>query len=228
MFTTTMAIRPVALLVLCSITLLAQQTPAAPVPSGTREFPVIMEQNVTAGNTPVGTKVRAKLTVATLVDGAVVPRNAVFAGEVIESVAKSATDASRLAIRMDSVQWKKGSAPIKVYLTAWFYPSMNVPGGDLQYGPPQSPSKTWNGAGAYPDPNSPAYKPFPGGDSDPRSNTVPDTAASVTSNHRVVMKNVESARNSDGAIAITSSHSNIKLDKLTTYVLATVDLLPPK
>lgn len=228
MFTTTMAIRPVALLVLCSITLLAQQTPAAPVPSGTREFPVIMEQNVTAGNTPVGTKVRAKLTVATLVDGAVVPRNAVFAGEVIESVAKSATDASRLAIRMDSVQWKKGSAPIKVYLTAWFYPSMNVPGGDLQYGPPQSPSKTWNGAGAYPDPNSPAYKPFPGGDSDTRSNTVPDTAASVTSNHRVVMKNVESARNSDGAIAITSSHSNIKLDKLTTYVLATVDLLPPK
>jgi hypothetical protein len=228
MFTTTMAIRPVALLVLCSIALLAQQTPAAPVPSGTREFPVIMEQNVTAGNTPVGTKVRAKLTVATLVDGAVVPRNAVFAGEVIESVAKSATDASRLAIRMDSVQWKKGSAPIKVYLTAWFYPSMNVPGGDLQYGPPQSPSKTWNGAGAYPDPNSPAYKPFPGGDSDPRSNTVPDTAASVTSNHRVVMKNVESARNSDGAIAITSSHSNIKLDKLTTYVLATVDLLPPK
>ena len=228
MFTTTMAIRPVALLVLCSIALLAQQTPAAPVPSGTREFPVIMEQNVTAGNTPVGTKVRAKLTVATLVDGAVVPRNAVFAGEVIESVAKSATDASRLAIRMDSVQWKKGSAPLKVYLTAWFYPSMNVPGGDLQYGPPQSPSKTWNGAGAYPDPNSPAYKPFPGGDSDTRSNTVPDTAASVTSNHRVVMKNVESARNSDGAIAITSSHSNIKLDKLTTYVLATVDLLPPK
>jgi hypothetical protein len=228
MFTTTIAIRPVALLVLCSIPVLAQQTPAAPLASGTREFPVIMEQNVTAGNTPVGTKVRAKLTVATLVDGAVVPRNAVFAGEVIESVAKSATDASRLAIRMDSVQWKKGSAPVQVYLTAWFYPSLNVSGGDLQYGPPKSPSKTWNGAGEYPDPNSPAYKPFPGGDSDTRSNTVPDTAASVTSNHRMVMKNVESARNSDGGIAITSSHSNIKLDKLTTYVLATNDLLPPK
>ena len=228
MFTRTMAVRPIALLVLCSTTLLAQQTPAAPAPSGTHEFPVIMEQNVTAGNTPVGTKVRAKLTVATLVDGAVVPRNAVFSGEVIESVAKSATDASRLAIRMDSVQWKKGSAPIKVYLTAWCYPSMSVPGGDLQYGPPQPASKTWNGAGAYPDPNSPVYKPFPGADSDTRSDSVPDTAASVTSPHRVVMKNVESARNSDGAVTITSSHSNIKLDKLTTYVLATNDLLPPK
>jgi hypothetical protein len=228
MFTRAMPLRPVVLLVLCSITLLAQQTPAAPAPSGTHEFPVIMEQNVTAGNTPVGTKVRAKLTLATLVDGAVFPRNAVFTGEVIESVAKSATDASRLAIRMDSVQWKKGSAPIKVYLTAWCYPSMSMPGADLQYGPPQSPTKTWNGAGAYPDPNSPAYKPFPGGDSDTRSDSVPDTAASVTSHHRVVMKNMESARNSDGAVTITSRHSNIKLDKLTTYVLATNDLLPPK
>jgi hypothetical protein len=228
MFTRAMAVRSVALLVLCSTTLLAQQTPAAPASSGTHEFPVIMEQNVTAGNTPVGTKVRAKLTLATLVDGTVVPRNAVFTGQVIESVAKSATDASRLAIRMDSVQWKKGSAPIKVYLTAWCYPSMSMPGGDLQYGPPQSPSKTWNGAGAYPDPNSPVYKPFPGGDSDTRSDSVPDTAASVTSHHRVVMKNVESARNSDGAVTITSRHSNIKLDKLTTYVLATNDLLPPK
>ena len=42
------------------------------------------------------------------------------------------------------------------------------------------------------------------------------------------MKNVESARNSDGAIAITSNRSNIKLDKLTTYVLATNDLLPSR
>jgi len=228
MFTRAMAVAPIALLVFCSTTLLAQQTPAAPAPSGAYEFPVIMEQNVTAGNTSVGTKVRAKLTVATLVDGAVIPRNAVFSGEVIESVAKSATDASRLAIRMDSVQWKKGTAPVKVYLTAWCYPSVSVPGGDLRYGPQQSPSRTWNGAGAYPDPNSPAYKPFPGGEADSRSDTVPDTAASVTSAHRVVMKNVESARNGDGAVTITSSHSNIKLDKLTTYVLATNDLLPPK
>jgi hypothetical protein len=228
MFTRAMAVAPVALLVFCSTSLLAQHTPAAPAPSGAPEFPVIMEHNVTAGNTPVGTKVRAKLTVATLVNGAVIPRNAVFSGEVIESVAKSATDASRLAIRMDSVQWKKGTAPVKVYLTAWCYPSMSVPGGDLQYGPPQSPTRTWNGAGTYPDPNSPAYKPFPGADSDSRSDTVPDTAASVTSPHRVVMKNVESARNGDGAVTIISSHSNIKLDTLTTYVLATNDLLPPK
>jgi hypothetical protein len=228
MFTRMRAVRPVTLVVLCSTTLLAQPTPAAPAPSGMYEFPVIMQQNVTAGNTPVGTKVRAKLTVATLVDGAVVPRNAVFTGEVIESVAKSATDASRLAIRMDSVQWKKGSAPITVYLTAWFYPSVSLPVGDLQDGPPQPASKTWNGAGAYPEPKSPVYQPFPGRDSDNRSDSVPATVASVTSHHRVAMKNVESARNSAGAIAITSNRSNIKLDKLTTYVLVTNDLPPSR
>jgi len=40
------------------------------------------------------------------------------------------------------------------------------------------------------------------------------------------MTDVESAKNSDGVIAIVSRNSNIKLDKLTTYVLATGDLLP--
>jgi len=40
------------------------------------EFPVIMRQNVAAGKTPVGTKVQAKLVVATLVDGVVVPQDA--------------------------------------------------------------------------------------------------------------------------------------------------------
>ena len=86
-----------------------QQTPGQPTPaasgsSGALEFPVIMRQNVVAGTTPVGTKVQAKLAVATLVDGVVVPRDAVLSGEVTESVAKSAIDPSRLAIRMDSAR----------------------------------------------------------------------------------------------------------------------------
>jgi hypothetical protein len=71
-----------------------------------KEFPVNMKQSVTAGATPVATKVQAKLVVATLVDGTVFPQNTLFSGEVIESVAKSATDPSTVAIRMDSAQWK--------------------------------------------------------------------------------------------------------------------------
>jgi hypothetical protein len=39
------------------------------------------------------------------------------------------------------------------------------------------------------------------------------------------MKNVESTRTSDGAVTLTSRSFNIKIDKLTTYVLATGELL---
>lgn len=220
-------IRHLVLGVFCAATLLAQQKPATSSSSAAREFPVAMQQNVAAGKTPVGTKIQAKLTVATLVDGTVIPRNAVFSGEVTESVAKTATDPSRLAIRMDSVQWKNGSAPLKVYLTAWYYPVM-VEMGQTLHGPPEASARTWNGAGPYPDPSGTTYKPFPGADLDNRSDSRPDTPATATSPHRVLMKDVQSLRNSDGAVAITSSQSNIKLDKLTTYVLAAGDLLPAK
>ena len=90
-----------------------------------------MRQNVAAGTTSVGTKVQAKLAVATLVDGMVVPRDAVLSGEVTESVAKSATDPSRLAVRMDSAQWKKGPAPIVLSLAPGLLDRVVLPrGGD--------------------------------------------------------------------------------------------------
>jgi hypothetical protein len=210
-----------------SATLLGQAAPAASTAQGAKEFPVVMRQNVVAGKTPVGTKIRAKLEVASLVDGVVVPRDAVFSGEVIDSAAKTETDPSRLAIRVDSVLWKKGSTPVKVYLTAWYYPDRNQMGQDLQYGPTPSAKGTWNGQGQYPDPNSKIYKPFPGSDSD-RGGSVPDTPASAMGTHRMLMKDVESAVGNDGAVEIISRRTNIKLDKLTTYVLATGALLPAK
>jgi hypothetical protein len=186
-----------------------------------------MQQSVTAGKTPAGTKIQAKLAVATLVDGTVFPINAMFSGEVIESIAKTKISPSRLGVRMDSVQWKNGSAAVTVYLTAWYYPTNDELGQNLQYGPPQPANRTWNGAGEYPDPNSKVYKPFPGG-SDDKGGSVPDTPVSATSNHRVLMKNVEVAAGSEGAFALVSKRTNIKLDKLTVYVLASGDLLPAK
>ena len=121
MFSKTIVVGHVALtVVLGSAALLSQRAPAPSSSPAGLEFPVIMRQNVAAGTTPIGTKVQAKLLVATLVDGVVVPRGAILSGEVTESVKKSKTDPSRLAIRMDSAQWKNGAAPIKVYLTAWF------------------------------------------------------------------------------------------------------------
>jgi hypothetical protein len=209
----------------------AQREPAASSSPGALEFPVVMRQNVAAGTTAVGTKVQAKLAVATLVDGVVVPRDAVFSGEVTESVAKSATDPSRLAIRMDSAQWKKGSAPVvlslapKVYLTAWYYPVAETRAQDLSDESPDAP-QGWNHQHrppTFPDPNGSASEPFPGRGAGTEPDSLPSPASNI-SKHRALMKNVESTRNSDGTATLTSKSFNIKIDKQTTYVLATGDL----
>jgi hypothetical protein len=216
-------------LVLTCTALFGQQAPTTPNPAQMLEFPVIMRQNIAAGKTPVGTKVEAKLIAATLVGGAVVPQGATLSGEVTESVAKAADEPSRLGIRMDSAVWKNGSAQIKVYLTAWYYPMANTPGQDLSYQPAdeaQSP-RHWNGAGTYPDPNNPASRPFPGRDTGQSSDPTPSPSSNI-SKHRALLKNVESSSQSDGAITLTSTHMNIKLDKVTTYVLASNDLMPRK
>ena len=214
--------------VTCSCAAFSQQKPATPLDPHAQDLPVVMQQSVSAGKTAVGTKVRAKLEIATLLQGKVLPRNATLTGEVIESAAKTATTPSRLAIRMDSAEWKGGTAALKAYLTAWYYPATAEGGQSLQYGPPQSPGKVWNGQGAYPNPNSPSYKPFPGGDSEEDKSSVPDTAATQVSDHRVLMKDVEWLRSEDGSAVLVCKRTNLKLDKLTTYVFAASDSLPAK
>jgi hypothetical protein len=233
MFRETTVVGQAALtLVVYTAVLLSQQTPATPSRSAAPEFPVTMRQNLTAGAATVGTKVQAKLVIATLVNGTVVPRDAVLSGEVTESVAKSGTDPSRLAIRMDSVKWKNESVPLKVYLTAWYYPTEVVPTQDSsnESADARSP-RNWNGAGTLPDPNSPASQPLPGRhtgtDRDLAPAPSPPPASSMPiSTHRVLMKNVESLRNRDGGVTLLCKRSNIKIDKRTTYVLAPEGLLP--
>lgn len=201
------------------------------------ELPLIMRQKVVAGITPVGTVVRAKLTVATLVDGVVIPENAILLGEVTESSAKTDTEPSRLAIRMDSARWKIHGAPkmLKltkaVYLTAWSYPLTSTLLPDSAYQPPDLPAaqRTQNRVGSYP--GAPPTQRLPGGDDgsdSPASSAPPDsTSTSNTAPHRVPMKDVQSTRARDGAVALTSRRSNIKLDKSTTYVFAGGELAGP-
>ena len=202
----------------------AQSNPASPASAPNaalvQEFPVTMRQNVVAGKTPVGTKVEAKLTIATLVKGAVIPEGAIFSGEVVDSTAKSKTDPSRLAIRMDSVQWKKESKPIKVYLTAWYYP---VP---MPQDADQEDCRTVGSVGMNcpPVPGAPGAGPGAAGTRFPPE-PMPLPSAQVPQS-RVAMKDVESTRDPDGTIALSSAKSNIKLDKTTTYVLATGELMP--
>jgi hypothetical protein len=190
-----------------------------------------MRQSVNAGKTLVGTRVEAKLIVATLLNGTVIPRDAVLSGEVTESVAKSSTVPSRLGIRMDSAQWKNGSVPLKVYLTAWFYPeTAGMSPQDLSYQPADAANskRNWNGMGTYPDPNNPvSQQKFPGRESDQDASAPPSPSSNI-SKHRILMKNVDSATTSNGAIALVSARTNIKLDRLTAYVFAADDLLPRK
>jgi hypothetical protein len=208
--------------VFSSVVLLSQSTPAGPSSSAGLEFPVMLRQNVIAGTTPVGTKVQAKLVFATMVGRVVVPQGAILSGEVTESAPKSATDASRLGIRMDSAQWKNGSATIKVYLTAWFYP-VTPPLQDLSTDPRDDVAiraRRRRGAGNSTDPNPSASTPFPGRGTGTDPAPPPPSSEQGFSKHRVLMKGVESARNNDGTITLVSKSVNIKLDKDTAYVLA--------
>jgi len=205
---------------LCAALLSGQKKPPAPAAQpALQEFPVILRQSLTSGKTPVGTKVEATLTLATLIGGKVAPQGAIFSGTVIESTTKSAANPSRLAVRMDALRWKNGSTPINAYLTGWYYPvSTARPENSADarpFGANGEGKRTW--AGYNPSPTDQVL--FPG-----RSQAQPgdpaSAAASNPSEHRVAMKNVETVRENDLAIALTSTRSNIKLDKETTYLLA--------
>jgi hypothetical protein len=218
-----------------TIVLLGQSRPKASNSALAVEFPVLMQQNVESGKTPVGTKIKAKLAVATLDHGVVIPKDAILFGEVIESAAKSPTEPSRLAIRVDSVQWKKGSAPIvlalspEVYLTAWYYPSPTPTARDFAASVPSSTHRDESG----PIPTGDVESPHPSArhlpqDAHDTMEPAPPALSTKISWQRVLMKNIKSARGRDQRITLTSTRSNIKLDKSTTYVLAAGDLLPTK
>lgn len=214
----TVVVQQLLLGVFCCGSLFAQQKPAAALPT-MLEFPVVLQQSVQSGKTAVGTQIQAKLTVATLVKGTVIPKDAIFSGVVTESTAKAAKHPSRLAICFDSVQWKDGSALLKACLTPWYYPKEVAAGPNLQYHAPEPPNKTWNGAGQYPSADSRVYQPFPGSDSDKNAAAVPNTTSLTTSNRHASMKDVGAAPTADGGIALISQRGNLKLDKATTYVL---------
>jgi len=190
------------------------------------ELPITLRQSVEAGKTPVGTKVEARLMMATMMSGGVLPRGATISGEVIESVAKSKDSPSRLAIRMDSAQWKNGGAKLKVYLTAWVYPPAPMAPPNISY-VPQGDRRNWGGTDPTvdtTDPPNPAQRL-----STQQDNGVNAGApASVISGKRSLLKNVRSTTDADGSVVLVSSRSNIKLNKLTTYVLAMNELLPGK
>jgi len=170
--------------------------------------------------------VEARLMMATMISSGVLPRGAMISGEVIESVAKSGNSPSRLAIRMDSAQWKNGAVKLKMYLTSWYYPPAPMAAPNVSYVPPGD-RRNWGGTDPTvdtTDPPNPAQRL-----STQQDNGVNAGApASIISGKRILLKNVSSATDADGSVVLVSSRSNIKLNKVTTYVLAMNELLPGK
>jgi hypothetical protein len=226
------------LVLLFSLTGLAEKSPPVSNTSDLIEFPVYMQQKVAAGITRVGTKVQAKLTISTLVHGTVIPRDAILSGEVTDSEAKTADAPAKLGIRMDMAQWKNGSLPIKVYLTEWYYPVKGpmVEDGNPGYSGIHGSVGIGVGIGGgnsspntFPPPTSTGGRRMPDDDPLPFP-TTPDagtTTPTDSSTHRSRMQDVESKRGDDGSIVLISK-KGLKLDKNTTYVLAAGNLLPQK
>jgi hypothetical protein len=215
----------------CTFTVfaLAFTTISAQQPPGTnnvQDFPVMMRQSVVAGKTPVGAKVQAILSIATLVSGKVIPDGAILSGVVVESTAKSAASPSRLSIRMESVEWKSGSLALTTYLTQWYHPMRLSLGEDrFDDGPNadgEHSKRTW--AAYNPNPSDAAL--FPGDSNQAHLKTAPPPATTV-SERRVVMKDVQLEKDRNGGQTLVSARSNIKLDKSTTYILTTCEV-PPK
>ncbi len=134
---------------------------------------------------------------ATLLNGTVVPRNAKFSGEVVLSQAKTSNGPSLLSVRMDSVSWKNGSIPVRVFLTEWFY--VGIAGNLVQS--PQSGPVLWNDSVSPP----------------------PAAPNAQLSSHREKMKDVDIERASDGGITLVCKQHLVKIDRFTTYVLTVGD-----
>ena len=203
-----------AILAFCSAASIGQQSHQASPPPVLREFPVVLQQSVEAGKTPAGTKVQGKLAAATLFNGTLIPKNAVASGVVVESESKKGKDRARLAIRMNTVSWDGGWAPLNAYLMPLYYPATGQAVPNLPNESPDPDSRTLNGPNQSS--QSPMSRPFPGGSE--ASGAIPDVA--ILSSRPVRMKNVVLEPTSNGGIALVSEHANIKLFKMTTYVFA--------
>jgi len=204
----------VAIIGCCFAVSMGQQKPPSSSPGALHEFPLVLQQSIESGKAKIGTKVQAKLAVATMFEGTVIPRNAVFSGVVIESTPKSAKEPAKLAIRMETAEWKHGSSSMMAYLLPLYYPTTTQ--AMQNFGDASQESGTTSKGAQDSNSESPmSHQSFPSNESQAG---IPEIA--TTSKRPVQIKNVTVALADEGGAALVSEHSNIKLFKLTTYVFA--------
>jgi hypothetical protein len=208
--------------------LLAQLPPPAPPPPPPQpslEFPASLQTKIVAGSTAAGTEVHAKLTLATLVGGVVIPEDAIFSGHVEQSVAKTKDTPSLLKIKFESAKWKKGSAPLNLYLVSCYYPvEFNNSTTDDRSGVHGDIGITMGGT---PPPNSvprsatgtSAIGPMDASHQDNFPDTRSVGTLSEVSKHWVRMEKVDTVPSPEGGLQMTSADRTIKLDRNTIYLL---------
>ena len=198
----------------------SEQAQAPSARPALHEFPLTLQQSIESGKAAIGTKVQAKLAIATKFQGTVIPRNAVFSGVVIESTAKGPKEPAKLAIRMEKAEWKEDSISLTAYLLPLSYSNTAPSAQGLPNESPDPSSRTINGSGQ--DANSPMRAPFPTNDSQAAQAAIPESPK--ISSRPVQMKNVTFALADEGGAALVSEHTNIKLYKMTTYVFAATEI----
>ncbi len=192
------------------------------------ELPAVLQQKIVAGSTAVGTEVRAKLTIATLVNGVVLPDGAVITGRVEKSLAKTADSLAHLKIKFESAHWKTGDLKLEIYLVGSYYPiefqtpADQVSGAHAEVGVMVGGSPAV-GRGRNGIPPSDAETP-----QDDPTDPRPNITHSEVSNHSVRIKNVDTAVATDGGLEITSNERNLKLNKGIIYSLQSAGAAPAK
>jgi hypothetical protein len=122
---------------------------------------------------------------------------------------------------MENAKWKDDSTcMMKAYLMPLYYPMVSQ---SMQGPPVESPdpdSRSMN------EPNQSASSPmsqpsFGGGNSEAAREAMPNIL--TLSSRPVSMKNVTMEPVKDAGLELVSQHDNIKLNKMTTYVLAAIE-----
>jgi hypothetical protein len=191
-----------------SLLLCAQFSMAQPAPRHASrerlEFPLELRQKIVAGQTPAGSAVEAKLVIATLVRGVVIPEGAMFSGTVEESVARAGNTPSRLRIHITAAKWNAGSMTVNLYITNTCYPHRRSA---------LEKEDSLSGLQKRQDEILQAQQ---------HGGVIPmlDTekpGASSRYEHRTVLEDTKGERDEDGRIAILSEKSNLKLDAGRVY-----------
>ena len=203
--------------VLLNLATLAQTGRVSPVTS--QEFPALLAQNIEPGKTAVGTAVRARLKISTLVNGVVVPQGALLSGMVEESLAKTEQAPARLKVHITQATWKDHTLALSLYLSDQYY---ETPGYDASNSGVNNQrlhpdnSLTFEGTQLrsstdMSDPANSSRMPDRIGRGGDHPGAVPSLAG------RTRIKGVTAVPDGSGGMVLISERKKLKLDQSTCY-----------